>query len=638
MTLILTNFTTYLLQVAIVVAVAGLLPIVFRLRDPKPRLIYWHLLLVTCLLLPVAQPWRRSPVVIASEVTATTGPATIADAPRDSRFNLSATEIVFSLLATGITLRLVWLCAGFWRMRRFRLAAEPLLPLPDEMRRTAMRLGLAADFYLSEDVTSPVTFGLRNPVVLLPAGFLELPLESREAVVCHELLHIQRNDWLFAIAEEFVRSILWFHPAVWWLLGRIQLTREEVVDQGVIEHTQSPDQYVDALIAIATNQVQSDLAPAPLFLKKRHLRQRVASIVRGVSMSKRSFWMSTLAVFSALPLVVGLAVWQFPLNAAPQEVSDGAGVDVKAGYYKVLHRTGVAYPLEAAGQSGQVIVSVSVDEKGEVTDAKVVSSQGPDAFRKAVLSSVLNWHFATEPWDVEGTKKPVPPSFEIAIMFDGSKNPERKPVERHVNGAPAPPVTVSRVDLSSLPAALQERVAAANIVREGDVMTVEKMSDVTRAIRAIDSHLMISGPLKDNTVALRMTLASAPTNVFRGMPARFDPQRETVGPAPNASAVAGQPPQAIRVGGNVQAMNLVTKVSPSYPPLAKEARIQGVVRFEASIDKTGHVTNLDLINGHPLLVPSAVEAVKLWVYKPTLLNGEPVNVITQIDVNYTLLQ
>lgn len=95
-------------------------------------------------------------------------------------------------------------------------------------------------------------------------------------------------------------------------------------------------------------------------------------------------------------------------------------------------------------------------------------------------------------------------------------------------------------------------------------------------------------------------------------------------------------PQRIRVGGNVQAANLIRKIMPVYPPLAKQARVQGVVKFQAVIGKDGTIQNLQLLSGHPLLVPAATEAVKQWLYKPTLLNGEPVEVITQIDVNFTL--
>lgn len=97
-------------------------------------------------------------------------------------------------------------------------------------------------------------------------------------------------------------------------------------------------------------------------------------------------------------------------------------------------------------------------------------------------------------------------------------------------------------------------------------------------------------------------------------------------------------PQRIRVGGNVQSARLVRQPKPVYPPLAKQARIQGTVRFNAIIGKDGTIQNLQLMSGHPLLVPSATDAVKQWVYQPTLLNGEAVEVVTQIDVNFTLTQ
>jgi protein TonB len=96
--------------------------------------------------------------------------------------------------------------------------------------------------------------------------------------------------------------------------------------------------------------------------------------------------------------------------------------------------------------------------------------------------------------------------------------------------------------------------------------------------------------------------------------------------------------QRIRVVGNVQQAKLLRRTMPVYPPLAKQARIQGTVKFTAVIGTDGTIRNLQLLSGHPLLVPSAQEAVKQWAYQPTLLNGEPVEVITQIDVNFTLSQ
>jgi protein TonB len=96
--------------------------------------------------------------------------------------------------------------------------------------------------------------------------------------------------------------------------------------------------------------------------------------------------------------------------------------------------------------------------------------------------------------------------------------------------------------------------------------------------------------------------------------------------------------QRIRQGGAVQAALLVNKVQPVYPPLARQTRISGTVRLHAIISKSGQVEQLEVISGHPLLVRAAMDAVQQWRYKPTLLNGEPVEVDTTIDVIFSLNQ
>jgi protein TonB len=105
-------------------------------------------------------------------------------------------------------------------------------------------------------------------------------------------------------------------------------------------------------------------------------------------------------------------------------------------------------------------------------------------------------------------------------------------------------------------------------------------------------------------------------------------------PPPKKAAPTGP----VAIGGRVAEANLIRKVQPVYPPLAKSARVQGTVEFTATISKEGNIENLTLVRGHPLLVNAAREAVLQWKYRPTLLNGQPVEVITDIIVNFTLSQ
>ena len=95
-------------------------------------------------------------------------------------------------------------------------------------------------------------------------------------------------------------------------------------------------------------------------------------------------------------------------------------------------------------------------------------------------------------------------------------------------------------------------------------------------------------------------------------------------------------PQRVRVSQGVSQGLLVHQVKPTYPALARQARIQGQVVLQALIAKDGTIQNLHMVSGHPMLAPAAIEAVKQWRYKPYFLNGEPVEVETQITVNFTL--
>jgi protein TonB len=94
----------------------------------------------------------------------------------------------------------------------------------------------------------------------------------------------------------------------------------------------------------------------------------------------------------------------------------------------------------------------------------------------------------------------------------------------------------------------------------------------------------------------------------------------------------------VNVGGRVQAAKLIRTPQPVYPQIARQARISGTVELAAIIGEDGHIQSLNVVSGHPLLRQAALDAVKQWVYQPTLLNEQPVKVNTTIDVIFTLGQ
>ncbi|MEX2260885.1 MAG: M56 family metallopeptidase [Bryobacteraceae bacterium] len=587
------NVWAWALQALAVIAAAALAERLFRNAAPRARLLYWQAVLALCLLLPFL-PGKPE---VADGVDVSITFATIRSASAQTPdWPIRWETGLLIALGIGVLLRLIWLFAGVARLRTLVRESQPLDPVPVAIGTMRSRLGIQAAIYLCPGVSGPLTFGLRRPVILLPPRILELPPAAQAAVCCHELLHIRRADWLWTLAEEFLRTVLWFHPAIWWALAQIQLTREQTVDREVVSLTQAREQYLQSLFAIAAAGTQLDVAPAPLFLRKRHLAQRVVSILKEGQMSKARFVLAMAAGCGLVLGIGGVAVTMVPLKAAPAPQS-GENITVVSGGSGLAHRDGIEYPREALTRrvEGPVTLELSVNEKGSVTDARVLS--GPEELRSAALQAVLRWHYSSE--------IALPAKIQVTMDF------------RLPNTLPPPPPTslprahkelgiLKRIDIEGISPAASENLRRRLPVREGEMITSETSGRILEAIRETDEHLKAAFSVGDG-VALRVYL-----------------------PGDNERT------QQIRVGGNMQAQKLIHQPRPVYPPLAKQARMQGVVRLQTLVGKDGAVKNISVESGEPLLVEAAVEAVKQWVYETTLLNGEPVEVATLVDVNFTL--
>ncbi len=607
------NLLLYSVQIGMVVAAAAAVPALVGLRVPSARLAFWHAVLAACLLLPFVHPWRQQ--VISGDVSVSTtilaiGPVA-APAPA---WSLSA--VVLVALAAGVFLRLAWLVAGFRRLRRYRRESRPLagvhLPVwPGQARSTVPQIRLAPG------IASPVTFGALRPVILVPARFPALSSDAQTAILCHELLHVARRDWLITVAEELVRAVLWFHPAIWWLLSEIQLAREQAVDAAVVRLTRGREEYVDALLTIAGARLEPDLVPAPLFLRRRHLKQRVVSLFKEVRMSKAKLISALAAGLCILVAACWFAAGTFPLSAAPQVVNDAPGVSVDVGSAALLHRAGVPYPEGARAKrvEGTVTVEVQLDDSGNVIGVRTVA--GPPELTSSTVQSVVQWHFAhdsagatrqvTVAFRLPASQPPAPPAAaqgeatakRLAEAAAGTPQAQPPSIEGR---------TVRSVSVAGLSQSLQEELLAKLPLHQGDTITADLLKRTAEAVNQFDEHL---------------TMAAVPMSA---------------GDAIIQIAAPGAAMQRIRVGGNVQQSKLVSQARPVYPTEAKAQRVQGKVSLLAVIAKDGRVQELQLLSGDPLLVESAFTAVKQWVYQTTLLNGQPVEVQTQIDINYTLSQ
>jgi TonB family protein len=680
------NIIAYALQIGLLVGLGALTPPLLKLRTPRARLLFWQTLLVACLLLPWIHPWRQEVINVSAINTITTAEApTLSTNERALSTNEPAqptneptqptneptptsrdrqgavihrpipfTTIVLYLLAAGIAVRLAWLIIGLARLAGYRRRGHEMASDPVFKIATAV----SVRWLVSEEIPSPVTFGWRDPVVLLPARFPSLRPELREAILCHEMIHVERRDWMFTVAEELVRAVLWFHPAIWWVLGELQLAREQTVDQAVIEITHAREPYVDALLAMAGAPAETpaelDLAPASLFLRRRHLKQRVIGLLQEVRMSPFSGTRLVLAQTGAMAIIVGacwLASGAFPLSAAPQLVADAAGVVVNTGDAKLLHRAPVAYPPEALekGIQGHVVVQASVDADGELSEKTIVSCLRE--LCDAAVDSLPNWQFDAHQANT---------THAISIDF--------------VRPRTAAPQLLAQAIRPAAPGLMPSTLAApAHLVFnalttwvDGAYVSVQPAT-TANALGHTLHDIRIAGLSDTASSQLRSRLplhegdtwSAATANLVSQIVAGFDRNLEIdvihymspqqwelwIGPAISSSsnAVNALPPPPPGVytpapGDDVKTPTVIAKVDPAYTDEAKTAGIQGTVTLAAVIGADGSAQNIQVVGSlDPGLDQSAAEALAKWRFKPGTKDGAPVSIQAQVNLTFRML-
>jgi TonB family protein len=468
------NLAAHSVQVAVLTLAGTTLLVIFRLKTPRVLLAFWQALLVLCLLLPLIQPWREArlpgasapAVSIAGELLpAISGPIVpLGDRPdwRSRLASFPVSRTIVMVLGAGIGLRFLWLALGLLRLRHYRNKARMLSAVPETVRETCWRVGVNPEIFLSAQIDTPVTFGWKKPVVLFPESFAEMAEALQRPIACHELLHVARRDWLFIVLEEILRSLFWFHPAIWWVLSRIHLSREQVVDGEVLRVTGERGPYLESLLHIASLRGRPAAVPAPLLLKERHLVQRVTLMLKESKMTK-SRVISSLAAIAALLLATGTfaAVW-FPLNAPPAPAKPAAAapaapvfkdaapiaavrkdatparqepvrVGAKVQEGKLIYKVNPVYPeiARAARIEGTVLLEVVVDELGSVASLRVLN--GTPMLDQAAIDAVKQWRYSQTL--LNGQPVRVATTVSIIFSLGGFVEPTVMPLP----APPAPP-------------------------------------------------------------------------------------------------------------------------------------------------------------------------------------------------------
>jgi TonB family protein len=420
-----------------------------------------------------------------------------------------------------------------------------------------------------------------------------------------------------------VRSLLWFHPAIWLVLSRIQLAREQVVDQEAVGLLQNRENYLDALVAVAGYRLQPELGPAPLFLRKRHLAARIAAVVKEVNMSRsRSVSAVTAGVAaasSAVAMAAFAAIWMFPFVGQAQTAPDSLGVTVDAGA-TLLHRSPVRVP-EGSTVTGAVTVQATLDAKGEVSDARVVS--GPEELRKAALTSVFEWHYQPGPSQAMVTIRfaggsPAPAQVAAGVRATATKGGTKGGGPASGTTTPAA-MTLRAIEFSGITPEAEQQIRALLPVRESDAISQDDRVKVQTAVRGFDSHL-------------NANFSGAPDNLTL----RIAAQTTAAQPA-SAAAINYAAGGVYRPGDGVTNPVPISHPAPQYSEQATNAKWQGAVMLSVVVDETGKPMNIKILRPLGLgLDEKAIEAVSQWTFKPGTKDGVPVPVQAQIEMTFRL--
>jgi TonB family protein len=644
---------------------------------------------------------------------------------------------------------------GLLVARRLKTAGtEPpppaLLQLFEDLR-TRLGIERAVQLLHSAQVQVPTVIGWLRPVVLLPVSCLTgLSPEQIEAVLCHELAHVRRHDYLVSVIQSVIETILFYHPAVWWVSKQVRRERECCCDELAVAVGGDVLAYARAL-----SFLEESRASFPEFVLGANggvLKMRIKRILG----SKRDAEGSPAAALVALGMIVAVAgsyfvavsraqaqaqaqvthteIAEAALPAGIVSVSqvgtanpDAPATDNLHGIYKAWLEQDARWII--SDPEAQAFQRLTNDEERDKFIEQFWARRDPpgaaaDTYREQhyARSAYANEHFASDQVGWKSDRGYIyivygPP--ESIDSHSGGDSVAAYPYQvwhyKYIAGI-GDNVDLNfvdtckcghynlTIDLPGLPGAgpgaqngQARAILASRLLAPGGA-GVPQSSTPPPAAGAAQETGSISGVIVDPTGALvarakvttvntdtgvqtsRVTdnsgtysfsLPRGPYNVeveargfqrllqenvhvVAGQTVKLD-LKLTIGGVAESLTVTGKsqaaappppppPPLApgttkpvgpLRVSSGTMAGMAISQPVPVYPDDAKAQHVQGVVVLRARISKEGTVNDVQVVSGPPPLIVSAIDAVRQWKYKPYLLNGEPTEVDTTININYT---
>ncbi|HWG18609.1 MAG TPA: TonB family protein [Acidobacteriaceae bacterium] len=561
-----------------------------------------------------------------------------------------------------------------------------------------IRTGIAHAVRLlnSARVEVPTVIGWLRPAVLLPACcFTGLAPDQIEAILCHELAHIRRHDYLISVLQSVVETLLFYHPAVWWVSSQIRRERECCCDEFAVSAGGDVLAYARALSFLEEQRTftpQLALGANGGVLKMRIQRllgrpessatSQIASIAilvliafSALTFAARHVWAEVRSSEAAPSATIGNAAAHSPAKSAsdtagsaPQGQDLGVELD-RIGEVQSQH-SGLQARLEEikdgqakygallaqAGQQAQL----SDEDRNRLEDAarRLTHSldEWVDQFRREIDARDMAMDRFNSPefqkQMADAMARMNSPQFKRQLaeaqaqikMLNSSdfrqqmEEAQTSLAQLKVNEKQMEAAMYAMDEIRS--AQLQkhieaERAAMAKLDSPEFRRQMEEVADAQAHLNMSEMQKRVDAAVKAqqlNTAEMRRSLEAAKQAQLM---ANNVERSATEVPIPATSAEQQDPSGPVRVSSGVMAGAIISQPPPAYPEIAKAAHVQGVVVLHAIISKDGTVEKLTVVSGPPMLTQSAMDAVQKWTYHPYLVNGQPVEVETTINVNYT---
>lgn len=513
----------------------------------------------------------------------------------------------------------------------------------------------------SDSVRVPLTTGSKLMRVIFPSDWREWPAEKRKAVLAHELAHARRRDPLIALMVEINKCLFWFHPLAWWLERRLPVLAEHAADDAALAVSFDTQAYARLLLESAGHtgnrliwNAAAMSGPVVAQRIRRVLDVRTAERLKPIGMACRALLLS----------VGAMLIWISTAVDVPRLVAGQANGPAGA----------KEFPWQMTAEKAAAMEQeLAADPEDERTRETLIHYYMFNRMLDRRIPLVL-WLIDHHPEsDLAGMTALIFPALDGPNVYQDARNRWLTQVNLHPNdarvllnaaGTLGYHNTQERIDLIQRartldPARATEPLARlySAILLSGDEPGLaaqirnELQSSTDIALVGSVAQHVVEGGVTHLSISDRHALAAELVTHAQTL----EPQNRDwsdlmegvkaiqVGSVPPVAQQASTPiqtnaVQTIRVGGTVQAANLQESPPPIYPALAKAAHVQGTVKLQVRIGTDGHVKYATVISGHPLLLVAATDAAKLYVYKPTLLNGQPTEVVTDVQILFQLTQ